>query len=126
MIATTKIHRRTCTKRIQYLLSEEYMDRHAALPITETLYEGQHYNIAFKQFKRAMVKELGQPSQKIDGNPPYNQGAIYLFWKRDDHTVALNLRGNSHHFRSQDVTPFVEFNIYDQPPLPLGTSHEPP
>ncbi|MCY3682329.1 MAG: hypothetical protein OXH16_13085 [Gemmatimonadetes bacterium] len=104
----------TGEKMLEKLLVDAY-EKHAALPVFKTLYEGSDAKVKFHSYRNRIVERLREPNRLVHGDPPFNQGAKYAYWFIEingrKHTVSLSLRGVSAHYRKQGITPIIDFSL---------------
>ena len=104
----------TGEKMLENLLVDAY-EKHAALPVYKTLYEGSGAKVKFHSYRNKIVERLGEPNRLVHGDPPFNEGAKYAYWfikiNGRQHTVTLYLRGVSEHYRKQGITPTIDYSL---------------
>ena len=84
----------------------------------KTLCEGNQCADDFRRYRQAITEQIGSPYVIRYGNPPINEGAVYIYWKYGSHRIDLSYRAVSAHYRNQGRLPFVEYikRAWTEPP----------
>ena len=84
----------------------------------ETLCEGDQCADDFQRYRHAITEQIGSPYAIHYGKPPFNDGAVYIYWKYGNHRIDLSYRAVSAHYRNQGHRPFIEYvkRGWEEPP----------
>ena len=95
------------------LLRPDFLSRGKHGPFFYTIYQGRgaHAQKMHALICEKMTARIGQPYSTIPGNSPFNQGALYTYWRYQSYRISLSLRFMSSHAQRQGAKPTVEFEV---------------
>ena len=73
------------------------------------LCEGFNCEYQFREYVYYMSGRLGEPYKIIPGGLPFNEGAVYVYWKLGDESFDLKLRHVSDYWRNQRLRPKITY-----------------